>query len=81
MPAASARSLGGGDELGVSERPVVQGEADPRAQLLQFLAAGMSAAAAGHEASFLHADTCIIHPGVLFLFSWANCRAEGHQIL
>lgn len=54
VPAASTWSLGGGDELGLSERPVVQGEANPRTWLLQFSAAGMSAAAAGQEASSPH---------------------------
>lgn len=77
---SSGSSLGGGDELGLSERPVVQGEAKPRAWLLQFPAAAVSAAAAGQEASFLCADTCITHPGGLFLFSWANCRAEACRI-
>ena len=80
VPAASAWSLGGGDELGFSERPVVQDEADPRAWLLQFPAAGVLAAAAGQEASFLHAVTCITDPSGLFLFSWTNCRAEACQI-
>lgn len=69
------RRLWDGGELGLSERPVAQGEAGSRALLPQFPAAGMLAAAGP-----LRADTCITQPHGLFLFSRANYRAESHWI-